>query len=127
MMRSFTRMGAATYITVVRWSLAMSGVDRAPYSPCSARRTSRHCEWSLPVSRPSESKTTRPSRSVTAARSSTRVLRKPKMSASKRRAYSAWNSGPRASACSVPSTDWCSTSVAMSWAVSTSDSSALSR
>ena len=46
MISPFTRTGAATNITDDFGSPGTSGVARAPYCPCSARCTSRHCEWS---------------------------------------------------------------------------------
>jgi len=72
-----TRIGAAAYITEVRGSPSTSGVVRAPYSPVRARRTSFQREKSRPSLRPSESNTTRPARSTTSARSSTRVFLTP--------------------------------------------------
>ena len=82
----FQRTGAPAYMTEVRGSSATSGVVRAPYSPRSASLTSRHCEKSAPVARPSESNSTRPVRSVTYRRISTLRLVTLKMCASKSRA-----------------------------------------
>ena len=68
------RIGAATYITDVLGSPSTSGVVRAPYSPFSVRWISRFCDQSSPALRARESNTTRPARSATITRSSTRVF-----------------------------------------------------
>ena len=61
----FQRMGALTYMTVLRRSSGFSSVVRAPYSPSRVRRTSRQRRKSWPSSRPKESNTTVPFLSVT--------------------------------------------------------------
>lgn len=63
-----SRIGAATYITVLFSSSGSSRVERAPYCPRRVRWTSFQRELSRPISLPAESNTTIPRASVMVTR-----------------------------------------------------------